>query len=180
MVGVFGKPITFNLVAGRLFLVRVADSSNPCLSDSSEFQVAAFQGPALRDKMLCCAQETVTETVGMLREAYGNTIMTQNMFYRWHKMFREDIKDSDDKNHSGGPFNVTFKSKCKQVWVGDMLNSNRRLSVRTLAVACNIYKGAVHRIVTKDLNIIKICTKLVSKVPSDEQKAARTTIRVTS
>ena len=40
-------------------------------------------------KFCVALKKTGAKTVAMLREAYGDNTMSQNMVYRWHKMFRE-------------------------------------------------------------------------------------------
>lgn len=39
--------------------MRIAANSNPCFSESSVFQDAAFQGTDLGDKIWCYAQENL-------------------------------------------------------------------------------------------------------------------------
>lgn len=58
----------------------------------------------------------------------------------------------------------------------DMLDSNRCMSIRLLADECHIPKSTVHRIVTENLGMHKICTKMVPKVLSDDKKASRARI----
>lgn len=96
------------------------------------------------------------------------------MVYCWHKMFQEGREDAEDEDRSGRPSTSHSDQNVKKV--RNMLNSDRRLSVRMLADECNIPKSTVHRIVTEDLGMRKICAKMVPKVLSDEQKAARATI----
>ncbi|GFS74976.1 hypothetical protein NPIL_601231 [Nephila pilipes] len=97
MVGVFGKPITPNLIACRLFLAVFSVSlivQTLVLVTRRNFKLPRFKDPRYAIRFCVVLKKKVNETVHMLREAYGNITMTQNMFYRWHKMFRKDIEDS--------------------------------------------------------------------------------------
>ena len=74
----------------------------------------------------------------------------------------------DDDLRSVRPTSQTDENVTR---VRDLLNSDRRKSVRLLADPVNIPKTVVHRIVTDELNMRKVCAKLVPKLLTDEQKA---------
>jgi len=101
--------------------------------------------------------------------------MSQNMIYCWHKVFREGREDAEDEDHPGlHPGRPPSANDDKNVKnLRDMLNTDRRMSVRMLAEKCNVPRSTVHRIVTENLGMRKICAKIVPKVLSDEQKACR-------
>ncbi|XP_029155158.1 uncharacterized protein LOC114928239 [Nylanderia fulva] len=44
-----------------------------------------------------------TETVGIINQAYGESAMSRNMIFRWHKMFVEGREDVDDEPRPGRP-----------------------------------------------------------------------------
>jgi len=54
-----------------------------------------------------------------------------------------------------------------------VMAKDRRLSVRMIAEETGLDKSAVHRILTDNLHVRKICAKLVPKNLSVEQKANR-------
>ena len=80
----------------------------------------------------------------------------------------------DDYLSSGRP--TTSQTDENVTRVRDLLNSDRRMSVRLLADTVNIPKTVVHCIVTDELNMRKVCAKLVPKLLTDEQKAKRVLI----
>ncbi|GFT72336.1 HTH_48 domain-containing protein [Nephila pilipes] len=102
----------------------------------------------------------------LLREAYGDNTMSQNIVYRWHKMSRVGGEDTEVEDRSGRPKMCHSDQNVKKV--RDMLNSDRRLNVRILEDECNIRKSTVHRIVTKNSGMRNIRKKLVPKVLSDK------------
>lgn len=99
----------------------VTANSNPCFSGGSE-----FQGPALRDETLCCAQ-LAAEPVAMLREAHGVNRKSQNMVYRWYRMFCEGRKGAMKKTALDARQHHILTQNLKKL--KDMLNSDRPLSV---------------------------------------------------
>ena len=54
-----------------------------------------------------------------------------------------------------------------------VLDKDQRLSVRLMTEEVGLPKTDVHRIITEDLHMRKICAKLVPKNMSDEQKDNR-------
>lgn len=67
--------------------VCIAANSNPCFGDSSEFQYAAYQGPALYNKIVLRSRKKDIKTIGVLRKACGYNTMPQNMVYCWQRCF---------------------------------------------------------------------------------------------
>ena len=57
--------------------------------------------------------------------------------------------------------------------VREVLNSERRLSVRTIADRIGIDKMTLHTIVGENLVMRKICAKLVPKILTNDQKQRR-------
>ncbi|KAJ8934924.1 hypothetical protein NQ318_011451 [Aromia moschata] len=57
--------------------------------------------------------------------------------------------------------------------VRDLLNTDRRLSVRLISETLDTTKTIVHEIVSESLGMRKVCAKLVPKVVTDDQKARR-------
>jgi len=55
-------------------------------------------------------------------------------------------------------------------FVKAVLDRDRRLNVRLITEEVGLPKTDVHRIITEDLHMSKICAKLVPKNLSDEQK----------
>jgi len=51
-----------------------------------------------------------------------------------------------------------------------ILSENRRLTVRSIAEEVNIDRETVRKILTKDLDMRKVCAKMVPKELTEEQK----------
>ncbi|XP_014487170.1 PREDICTED: putative uncharacterized protein FLJ37770 isoform X2 [Dinoponera quadriceps] len=115
-----------------------------------------------------------TETFNMIRKAYKNEAMSRTRVFEWHKKFKDGREDVEDEERAGRPTSTrTHKNVAK---VRQLLNCDRRLSVRLIAQELHLVKSTVYSIVTDDLQMRKVCAKLVPKVLSDEQKEHRVTI----
>ncbi len=73
-------------------------------------------------------KKTGVEMLSMIREAFEDEAMSQARVYGWHKQFREGWESIEDDERSGRP--STSKTEEDVVKVREVLNSDRRLSVR--------------------------------------------------
>ncbi|MBZ5797389.1 hypothetical protein K8353_45980, partial [Burkholderia contaminans] len=85
--------------------------------------------------------------------------------------FAEGREDENDENRAGRPSTSSSDDNVKRV--RDLLNTDRRLSVRLIYKTLDITKTIVHEIVSESLGMRKVCAKLVPKVLTDDQKARR-------
>ena len=56
------------------------------------------------------------------------------------------------------------------------MRENRRLTVRSIAEQVNIDRETARKILTEDLDMRKVCAKMVPKELTEKQKQRRTTI----
>jgi len=111
------------------------------------------------------------ETFKMLKVAFKDNAMSQAQVYQWHKRFREGREDVNDDDRSGRP--STSKTDESVEKVRKILTGDRRLSVRMIAELSDIPKTVVHRILTEDLQMRKVCAKMVPKILTDDMKNTR-------
>lgn len=107
----------------------------------------------------------------MLQQAYEGECLSKSQVYRWHKAFKEGREDVTDEDRSGRPSTSRDDNSVQRV--REVLNSDRRLSLSLLAERVAMPKTTVYRIVTEELQMRKVCAKLVPKVLTDEQKDTR-------
>lgn len=110
----------------------------------------------------------------MIREAYGDSALSYSQVSRWLKAFKEGRGEVHDEQRSGRP--STSKTDNNVARVRQLLDSDRRLSIRMVANELNLSSTVVFRIVTEDLAMRKVCAKLVPKVLSDDEKTNRAEI----
>jgi len=100
----------------------------------------------------------------LLRTAYGDAVLSSAQVLRWHKAFKDRRESFEDKQRTGHP--STSRTKNNVARVKAVLDRDRLLSVRLIAEEVGLQKADVHRIITEDLHMKKICVKLV---PSPRQ-----------
>jgi len=112
-----------------------------------------------------------SETLQLLRTAYGDAVLSSSQVFRWHKAFKDGRESVEDEQRAGRPSTARTESNVARMKA--VLDRDRRLQVRLIAEEVGLPKTDVHRIITEGLHMRKICAKLVPKNLSDEQKDNR-------
>lgn len=115
--------------------------------------------------------KNATETFRMLQEAFTDGCMSRSQCGRWHKAFKEGREEIADEPRPGRPTTARTDENVNRV--RDVLRSDRRVSVQYIADTLSMSTFAVHGIVTEDLQMRKVCGKLVPKVLSADQRQLR-------
>ena len=115
-----------------------------------------------------------SETVEMLKKAFGDEVLSQSQVYKWYQAFKNGRQSVEDEPRDGRPSTSTTDDHI--AGVRDVLNSDRRLSVRLIAETVGLPKTNVYRIITEQLQMRKICAKLVPKVLTPDNKDIRLAI----
>ncbi|XP_032115010.1 protein GVQW3 [Sapajus apella] len=110
--------------------------------------------------------KSASETHHLLKEAYGDEVMSRARVFDWHKRFKEGREDVRDDARSGRP--VTHRTDENIQKVKDLVCSNRQLTVRMMAEELNLDKETVRLILKENLNMKKISAKVISGVLKGE------------
>jgi transposase len=111
------------------------------------------------------------EMCQMLQQAYGEDALKMSTVFKWVQRYREGRKDPTDNKRSGRP--STSRSDENIDRVHSLVLSDRRMTVQMIADELQIGKTSVYSILTEDLQMRKICTKIVPKLLIPEQKLRR-------
>ena len=115
--------------------------------------------------------KSTTETYDLLKKIYGDECLPRTQVFEWFKEGRDEIGDDQ---HPGRP--STLKTDAKIEKVGEIFRQNRRLSFRAFAELINIDKETVRQILHKNFNMKKVCSKMVPRLLTPEQKEIRMNI----
>ena len=97
--------------------------------------------------------------------------MKKTAVYKWAKRFSEERESVTEEERSGRP--ATNRTEENIAKVRQILHENHRLTVRSIAEQVNIDKETVRKILTEDLDMRKVCAKMVPKELTEEQKQRR-------
>lgn len=115
--------------------------------------------------------KTAKETLEMLQQAYKEACLPSSTVYRWYSAFQHGRFETDDLPRSGRPNSVHTPEIVGKI--KEMINNDRRLSVRMISDDLQIGKDAVHDILRNDLNKRKSCSRIVPKILTLEEKMRR-------
>jgi len=110
----------------------------------------------------------------MLVQVYGVNAMKKTAVYMWVKRFSEGRESVTDEERSGRP--ATSRTEENTAKSRQILRENRRLTVRSIAEQVNIDRETVRKILTENLDMRKVCAKMVPKELTEKQKQRRVTI----
>ncbi|UYV69219.1 hypothetical protein LAZ67_6002863 [Cordylochernes scorpioides] len=115
--------------------------------------------------------KTASETLAMITEAYKEDALSRAQVFRWFNEFKNGRESVEDMERSGRP--STSRADETVAKVKELLDSDRRLSLKMIADEVSVNKFTVHQIVTQDLMMRKVCAKWVPRVLTVEQKQRR-------
>ncbi|GBO15495.1 Putative uncharacterized protein FLJ37770 [Araneus ventricosus] len=114
-------------------------------------------------KFCVLLEKSPSETLEMLKKAYGNDAMEKTAVYEWHKRFREGRTNiEDDPRPAPARSSSTADENVERV--REIVRADRRIS------ELGISHGSGHSILHDDLNMRRICLHMVPKMLSPEQK----------
>jgi len=104
----------------------------------------------------------------MLVQVYGDNSMKKTAVYKWVTCFSEGRESVTDEERSGRP--ATSRTEENIVKIRQIVRENRRLTVRSIAEQVIIDRETLRKILTEDLDMMKVCAKMVPKELTEEQK----------
>jgi len=103
----------------------------------------------------------------MLVQFYGDNAMKKTAVYKWVKRFSEGTESVTNEETAGRPATSRTEENIANVY--QIVPENRRLTVRSIAEQVNIDRETVRKILTEDLDMRKVCAKMVPKELTEEQ-----------
>ena len=122
-------------------------------------------------KFLVLLGKTPPEALKLLQEIYGDDTMSKTRLFEWHRRFKEGRDKVEDDHRSRRP--STSRTDENVARVRQKVRSDHRLAVRIIADELGMNSERVWRIITEDLGMRKICTKMVPRLLSEGQKERR-------
>jgi len=125
-------------------------------------------------KFLAKLGKTPSKSFAMLQQVYGEETMSRTHAFEWNKRFKERREEVEADSRSGTPSTSRTAENIERV--KQMMRADRRLTVRMIAEELSINKDTVWSIITENLEMRKVCAKMVPKLLSEEQKQQRATV----
>jgi transposase len=103
---------------------------------------------------------SASETLEMLRKAYGQATLSSAQVYRWHKAFKDGRESVEDEQRAGRV--SSSKTQRNVDAVMSVLNRDRWFTVRMITEELGLAKTVVHEIVTRiddEKSLCKTCSQ---------------------
>jgi hypothetical protein len=118
--------------------------------------------------MRFCAKlgKRASETLDILRVAYGDNAFKNKIVFVWHERFKEGWESVKDDERPGQPKN---QQSCQNVErVRQLVRSARQLSVQIMAEELNLNRETRRKILVDYLGTRNISAKMVSRLLSNK------------
>ena len=99
---------------------------------------------------------------------WGDDTMSRTHLFEWHRRFKEGREEVEDDQRSGRPSTSRTDENVERV--RQKVQSDCRLTVRMIADELGMNSKRVWRIITKDLEMRKICAKMEPRLLNEGQK----------
>ena len=117
-------------------------------------------------------RKTPTETHKFIKQFVTHSNVSRSLVFKWHKRFSDGRGSLMDDKREGRP---SFKtSDVVKNEVCDVIDGDRRLTVREVADKCVISKTTIHEILVQELHMNRICARWVPRMLSEENMTNRT------
>ena len=114
--------------------------------------------------------KTLTETLNMIRDSKVKPKCSRALVFKWHRRFREGRTsvEVDKRSERHSSLRPSWISQIK-----DMLDKDRRLTVRTISEDLQISTFTVRKILKENLHMSKVSARWVPRLLNDHEKQVR-------
>jgi len=114
---------------------------------------------------------SAAEILGELNSVLGDNAPSNATIYRWIAEFQRGRKSTEDEHRSGRPVDACTDENVRHV--NDMITTDRRLTVRYVAVCLKLSDGTTHHVITNSLGYNKVCARWVPRMLTPDKKQVR-------
>ena len=118
--------------------------------------------------------KTATETLQLLRDAYGDEALSRARVFEWRRRFVLGRVPVEDDTRSGRP--SSSRNEDNVVCITDIIREDRTVTVRMLPDALHINKSTCHQTLREDFGKRKLNARLVPHALTQDQKEVRASI----
>ena len=104
----------------------------------------------------------------MLKKVYGDECLSRTQVFEWFKRLKEGREEIRDDQRPGRPSTSITDANIEKV--GETVRQNHRLSIQAVVELINTDKETVQQILRNNFNMKKVCSKMVLRHPTPEQK----------
>jgi hypothetical protein len=118
--------------------------------------------------------KSATDTLAMIRQAFGEESMSVHRVFEWHARFRAGRTSIDNDQHTGRAINCTMPNTVARLQ--KLVHEDRRRTIQDLADEIGIGYGTCQWILTAELGMHRVAAKFVSRILTADQKQQRVNV----
>ena len=111
------------------------------------------------------------ETVDMINSTYSDKPVNRRLVYRWFERFNDGDETLTDHQRTGRP--AIARSDKNVTLVSDAINSDRRLTIRSLCDKLDMSYGTIQTILSDDLKMCRVSARWVPRLLKDDEMTNR-------
>ncbi|GFS81889.1 histone-lysine N-methyltransferase SETMAR [Nephila pilipes] len=119
------------------------------------------------------AKNGASEIHRQIVEVYGDKAMSRQQVAKWCRSFQAGREHVENRNMEASGRPSSSRTDINTARVEEIIQRDRRVTVREIASELDLSYGNVQRIVTAELRYSKVCVHLVPRALSAEHKATR-------
>lgn len=117
---------------------------------------------------------TAEKILNEVHSHFGINSLSKSTVYRWFKAFTNGLDNVKDRNRSGR-LQTAITSR-NIAAVKTLMEDDDRYTVREIPYYLNISTGSTQTILTKELNLRKVCARWVPRLLTQDQKKERVSL----
>jgi hypothetical protein len=114
--------------------------------------------------------KSVTETLNMLQQAYGDEVMSCTQCFEWHRQFKGGRTSLEDER-SGRPSMSITPENVKQIQ--ELVHVDHQRTINVIANIVGVSYGSVQTILMSELSKRHVTAKFVPRLLAPEQREHR-------
>jgi len=111
--------------------------------------------------------KTAAETVGMMRQVYGDNCLSRAQIFRWYARFKSGVETIKDEARPGRPFSLRNEGLIEKM--RERIQEKRCATVRIMADDFGLNRETIRQILVEDLGKRKVASRFVPHSLSDDQ-----------
>jgi len=118
--------------------------------------------------------KSVTETLTMIQQAFGDQSLSRAQVFQWHAPFKTSHTSVDDDEHTGRPRSCTTPETI--ACIQELIRQDRCRTIHDIAEEVGIGYGTCQRVLTEELGMHRVAVKFVPRIRRADHKQQRVNV----
>ena len=121
--------------------------------------------------VLFLLEKSASETIVMLKTAYGDAALSKTRVYKWFSRFKNGHLSNENQPRSGRPSTSRTDENIDKI--NALVREDRHRTIDQLCEMSGMSWSSIQRISSEDLHMRRVAAKFVPRLLTDEQRERR-------